>query len=74
MIKIDDLLLMNSENLFLSGEKYRINTGKSIIELLNVLSKDHEIDISEIAAKQIENELDMEEGILIKLSNQSRSC
>jgi len=38
LIKIDDLTLMTTENLFLAGEEYRNKTGKNIVELFNCLS------------------------------------
>ena len=69
IVKIDDLMLMNTENLFMSGEEYRTKTGRSLIELLDALSKDHEISISERVAKEVESELHIEEGTLIKLNN-----
>lgn len=73
IVKIDDLMLMNTENLFLSGEEYRTKTGRSLIELLDALSKDHEISIRERVAKEVERELDIEEGTLIKLNNNQKS-
>jgi len=33
LIKIDDLTLMTTENLFLAGEDYRIKTGKNLAQL-----------------------------------------
>ena len=39
LIKLDDLTLMTTENLFLAGEESRNKTGKNIVELL----EDHEI-------------------------------
>jgi hypothetical protein len=69
IVKIDDLMLMNTENLFMSGQEYRTKTGRSLIELLDALSKDHEISIGERVAKEVESELDIEKGTLIKLNN-----
>ena len=69
IVKIDDLMLMNTENLFLSGQEYRTKTGRSLVQLLNSLSKDHEISIGERVAKEVEGELHIEEGTLIKLNN-----
>ena len=66
IVKIDDLMLMNTENLFLSGQEYRTKTGRSLVQLLNSLSKDHEISIGEKVAKEVESELHIEEGILSK--------
>ena len=69
IVKIDDLMLMNTENLFLSGQEYRTKTGRSLVQLLDSLSKDHEISIGERVAKEVESELDIEKGTLIKLNN-----
>tara|TARA_A200000159_G_scaffold54006_1_gene50002 strand:- start:8662 stop:8922 length:261 start_codon:yes stop_codon:yes gene_type:complete len=66
LIKIDDLILMNKDNLFLVGEESREKTGKSLKELLDTLSKDHEISVSENVSKEIERELNMKQGILNK--------
>jgi hypothetical protein len=73
IVKIDDLMLMNTENLFMSGEEYRTKTGRSLIELLDALSKDHEISISERVAKEVESELHIKEGTLIKLNNKTKA-
>ena len=59
LIKIDDLTLMTTENLFLAGEEYRIKTGKNLAQLLNSLSKDHEISIGKNVAEEIERELNL---------------
>ena len=69
LIKIDDLTLMTTENLFLAGEEYRNKTGKNIMELFNYLSKDHEISIKENIAKEAERELGFKNGELQKYSN-----
>lgn len=69
LIKIDDLVLMNKDNLFLSGEESRIQIGKSIEALLDSLSKDHEICVSEKASDLIEHELNMKKGALNKWKN-----
>jgi hypothetical protein len=53
----------------MSGQEYRTKTGRSLIELLDALSKDHEISIGERVAKEVESELDIEKGTLIKLNN-----
>lgn len=68
LIKMDDLTLMTAENLFLSGEEYRIKAGKSIVELLNSLSKDHAISIGENIVDNIEDELKLGSGELKKYS------
>ena len=73
LIKIDDLTLMTTENLFLAGEEYRNKTGKNIVELLDTLSKDHEISIGENVIKQIEEELKITEGALNKYGKSRRS-
>jgi len=59
LIKIDDLTLMTTENLFLAGEDYRIKTGKNLAQLLNSLSKDHEISVGQNVAENIESELSL---------------
>ena len=64
LIKIDDLTLMTTENLFLAGEEYRIKTGENLVQLLNSLSKDHEISIKSNVADEIENVLGLKNGEL----------
>ena len=59
LIKVDDLTLMTTENLFLAGEDYRIKTGKNLAQLLNTLSKDHEISVGQNVAENIESELSL---------------
>ena len=66
LIKVDDLILMNKDNLFLAGNEGRDNTGKNLIKLLNTLSKDHEISVSENVAEQIESELDIKNNEIKK--------
>jgi len=68
LIKIDDLTLMTTENLFLAGEDYRIKTGQSIVQLLNTLSKDHTISIGKNLVKEVETELKLKNGELEKYS------
>ena len=65
LLKIDDLILMNKDNLFLAGNEGREKTGKNLVQLLNTLSKDHEISVKENVAKEIERELDLN-GEIIK--------
>ena len=65
LLKIDDLILMNKDNLFLAGNEGRDNIGKNLVQLLNTLSKDHEICVSENVANLIESELDVK-GEIIK--------
>lgn len=64
LIKIDDLTLMTTENLFLAGEEYRMQTGENLLQLLNSLSKDHEISIKGNVADEIENVLNLKNGEL----------
>ena len=64
LIKIDDLTLMTTENLFLAGEEYRNKTGKNIVELLDCSSKDHEISIKENIANEAEREIGLKNGEL----------
>jgi len=66
IVKIDDLMLMNTENLFLSGQEYRTKTGRSLVQLLDSLSKDHEISIGDKVAKEVESELHIKSGTLNK--------
>ena len=67
IIKLDDLMLVTADNLFLSGEESRINTGKSIISLLESLSScDNQIEIGDKLIPMIESELHIEEGTLNK--------
>ena len=70
LIKIDDLILMNKDNLFLAGNEGRDNTGKNLVQLLNTLAKDHEICVSENVANLIESELDVK-GEITKFSEKS---
>ena len=65
IIKLDDLMLVTADNLFLTGEESRIKTGKNLVELLNSLSKDHEISVGENVAEEIERELNLN-GEIIK--------
>ena len=66
LIKIDDLTLMTTENLFLAGQDYRIKTGKNLAQLLNSLSKDHEISVGQNVAENIESELSLKNGEIKK--------
>lgn len=66
IIKLDDLMLVTADNLFLTGEESRIKTGKNLVELLNALSKDHEISVGENVSKEIERELNIKQGTLNK--------
>jgi len=64
LIKLDDLTLMTTENLFLEGEENRNKIGKNIVQLLDCLSKDHEISIKENIANEAERELGLKNGEL----------
>jgi hypothetical protein len=68
IIKLDDLMLVTADNLFLSGQEYSTKTGRSLVQLLDSLSKDHEISVGENVAKQIESALHIK-GELDKYSN-----
>ena len=68
IIKLDDLMLVTADNLFLSGQEYSTKTGRSLVQLLDSLSKDHEISIGEKVAKEVESELHIK-GELDKYSN-----
>ncbi len=68
IIKLDDLMLITADNLFLVGEEDRAKTGKNLVELLNTLSKDHEISVGENIAKEIERELNLN-GEMIKYAD-----
>ena len=64
IIKIDDLMLVTADNLFLTGEEGRNKTGENLVQLLDSLSKDHEISVGENVAKEIERELNLNGGII----------
>ena len=66
IIKIDNLMLVTADNLFLVGDEGRDKTGKNLVELLNTLAKDHEVSASENVAKEVERELNLEKGTLRK--------
>jgi hypothetical protein len=68
IIKLDDLMLVTADNLFLSGQEYSTKTGRSLVQLLDSLSKDHEISVGKNVAKQIESALHIK-GELDKYSN-----
>ena len=64
IVKIDDLMLINANNLFLVGDEERTKIGKNLAQLLDSLSKDHEISVGENVAKEIERELNLNEKII----------
>ena len=66
IIKFDDLSLVTSDNIFLIGEENRNKMGENLKALLNTLSVDNEIEISEKLIPMIERELNMQEGALSK--------
>jgi len=66
LIKVDDLTLMTTENLFLAGQGHRIKTGKNLAQLLNTLSKDHEISVGQNVAENIESELSLKNNEIKK--------
>ena len=69
IIKMDDLMLVTADNIFLVGELSRNKMGKNIVALLDSLSKEHEIEIGEKVAPMIEFELNLKKGTLNKFIN-----
>ena len=73
IIKLDDLMLVTADNLFLSGQENRTKIGKSIVSLLESLSSvDNQIEIGDKLIPMIESELHIEAGTLNKF-NKSES-
>ena len=68
IIKMDDLMLATSDNIFLIGEENRNKMGENLIKLLDTLSVDimNDIEIGEKVMPIIERELNMENGALKK--------
>ena len=66
IIKMDELMLVTSDNIFLIGEESRNEMGKNIVAMLDSLSKEHEIEIGETVAPMIESELNLEKGTFNK--------
>ena len=66
IIKMDDLMLITADNIFLIGEDNRNKMGDNIIKLLDALSVDNEIEIGDNIQPMIERELNMQEGALSK--------
>ena len=66
IIKFDDLSLVTSDNIFLIGEENRNKMGENLKALLDALSVDNEIEISDKLIPMIERELNMENGALKK--------
>jgi hypothetical protein len=69
IIKMDDLMLVTADNIFLIGEERRSKMGKNIVALLDSLSKEHEIEIGETVVPMIESELSLKKGTLNKFIN-----
>ena len=71
IIKLDELTLVTSDNLFLIGEDNRKALGKGLVSLLESLSScDNEIEIGDKLIPMIEAELYIEEGTLNKFINE----
>ena len=68
ILKMDDLTLVTSDNIFLIGEENRNKMGENLIKLLDTFSLDimNDIEIGEKVMPMIERELNMEDGILKK--------
>ena len=74
IIKLDDLTLVTSDNLFLIGVENRKKMGANIVSLLESLSSvDNQIEIGDKLIPMIESELHIEEGILNKFINEYRN-
>ena len=66
LIKVnDDFILQTKDNLFFAGDEGRDKTGKNLADLLETLSKDHEISVRKNVAEEIERELNLN-GEIIK--------
>ena len=61
----DDFILQTKDNLFWAGDEGRNKTGKNLVELLETLSKDHEISVRKSVAEEIEFQLNLN-GEIIK--------
>ena len=71
IVKLDDLMLVTADDLFLSGQENRTKTGESIVSLLESLSSvDNQIEIGDKLIPMIESELHIEEGTLNKFINE----
>jgi hypothetical protein len=67
IIKLDDLTLITSDNLFLIGNDGRKALGEGLVSLLESLScVDNQIEIGDKIIPMIESELNIEEGTLNK--------
>jgi hypothetical protein len=73
IVKLDDLMLVTADNLFLSGTERRIKMGKSIVSLLESLSScDNQIEIGDKLIPLIESELHIGEGTLNKFISEEQ--
>jgi len=71
IIKLDDLMLVTSDNLFLIGEENRKALGNGLVSLLESLSSGgNQIEIGETLIPMIEAELYIKEGTLNKFINE----
>ena len=71
IIKLDDLMLVTSDNLFLIGEENRKTLGNGLVSLLESLSSaDNQIEIGETIIPMLEDELYIEKGTLNKFINE----
>lgn len=59
-------MLVTADNLFLVGEENRLKTGKNLVQLLNSLSRDHEISVGQNVAENIESELSLKNNEIKK--------
>ena len=60
LIKVnDDFILQTKDNLFFAGDEGRDKTGKNLADLLETISKDHEISVRKNVAEEIERELNL---------------
>lgn len=68
IIKMDDLTLVTADNIFLVGQENRTKMGENLIKLLDTLSVDimNDIEIGEKVMPMIEQELNIENGVLKK--------
>ena len=71
IIKLDELTLVTSDNLFLIGVENRKKMGANLVSLLESLSSvDNQIEIGDKIIPMIEDELYIEEGTLNKCINE----
>ena len=71
IVKLDDLTLVTTDNLFLIGVENRKKMGANIVSLLESLSSvDNQIEIGDKLIPMIESELYIKEGTLNKFINE----